>query len=64
MAIPIKPFQKNHLKQNQNFDDRDTYQQSQKQHNSSNQNECSSCGASRHTGNEYRQSKHLVNATK
>ena len=53
-SLPKKPFQKKQLKQSQNFDHRDTYQQSQKQHNSSNQNECNCCGAKGHRGSESR----------
>ena len=52
-----KPFQKNHRKQNQNFDHGNTHQQGQKQHTSNNQIECSRCGAKGHRGNECRRSK-------
>ena len=54
---PKKPFQKNHQKQNQNFDHRNTHQQGQKQHTSNNQVECSRCGTKGHRGNACRRSK-------
>ena len=54
---PKKPFQKNHRKQNQNFDHGNTHQQGQKQHTSNNQIKCSRCGAKGHRGNECRRTK-------
>ena len=56
-SLPKEPFQKNHQKQNQNFDHGNTHQQGQKQHTSNNQIQCSRCGAKGHRGNESRQSR-------
>ena len=47
-SLPKNAFQKNHLKQNQNFDHQNTHPQGQKQHASNSQNECSCCGAKEH----------------
>ena len=43
---------KNHQKQNQNSDHRNTHQHGQKKHTSNNQIECSPCDAKGHRGNE------------
>ena len=51
---PKKLFQKNHLKQNQEFDHRNTHHQNQKQRSSNYQDEYNCCVAKGHIGNECR----------